>query len=209
LLASYPLGGPVSSIAFGNLGASADAAVAAGGDLFIILGPILGPASSSSSSSMQLERVGLPMAATTVALGSFVYDREGRTQIALMGPDGAVHIIVRSGMIHALWRPRSAGGFSWPPPAAAQPGGPSAGPERRLKVLESFGLAGPGPLPVMFRTRISSNAADDLMVLDGFYRPDGGHLPSQFAARSEHLRAGTGIPPVLMQDHRSRRSPCA
>jgi hypothetical protein len=160
LLARYALGGPVSSIAFGNLtaGLGADAAVAAGGDLFIL-----------GSSSMQLERVPLPMAATTVALGSFVYDREGRLQMALLSPDGSVHLVVRSGIDSRPLTPEDrkaiflAAARGLPNPVVPPPD-----PKEGWKLLESFSSTGPGPLPVMFRTRISSNAADDVMVLNGY-----------------------------------------
>jgi uncharacterized repeat protein (TIGR01451 family) len=163
LLAHYSLGGPVSSIAFGNLtaGAGADAAVVADGGLFIL-----------ASSSMQLERAALPITATAVALGSFVYDREGRMQMALLGSDGSVHLVVRSGIDSRPLTPQErkavflAAARGLPNPVVSTGVSKEASKEA-WKVLESFSVAGSGPLPVMFRTRISSNAADDLMLLSG------------------------------------------
>ena len=159
LLASFPLGGPVSSIAFGNLtgGAGSDAAVVANGNLFIL-----------GSSSMQLEKVALPISATAVVLGSFVYDREGRTQMAVLSPDGSVNIGVRSGIDSRPMMPAErkavflAAARGLPNPVV-----PAPNPKEGWKVLERFDSAGPGPLPVLLRTRISSNAADDVMVLNG------------------------------------------
>ncbi|HWX53888.1 MAG TPA: hypothetical protein VN176_04775 [Verrucomicrobiae bacterium] len=162
LLARYSLGGPVSAIAFGNLtgGAGADAAVVANGELVIL-----------SSASMQLRQVALPISATTVALGSFVYDREGRTQMAIVSPDGSVHIVVRSGIDSRPLTPAERKAvFLAAARGLANPVVPSPNPNEDWKVLESFGLAGSGPLPVLLRTRVSSNAADDVMVLNGSTR---------------------------------------
>ncbi|HJX84328.1 MAG TPA: hypothetical protein VJ723_08305, partial [Candidatus Angelobacter sp.] len=159
LLASFPLDGPASSIAYGNLtgGAGADAAVVANGDLFIL-----------SSSSMHLEKVAVPVSATAVALGSFVYDRGGRTQMAVLTTDGSVQIIVRSGIDSRPMTPAErkavflAAARGLPNPVV-----PAPNPNEGWKVFESFNLGGPGGIPVLLRTRISSNAADDVMVLNG------------------------------------------
>ncbi|HXB20063.1 MAG TPA: hypothetical protein VNV88_01720, partial [Candidatus Solibacter sp.] len=155
LLAHYSLGGPVSSIAFGNLtaGAGADAAVVADGDLFILSSTSSSSSSSASSSSMQLERVTLPITAAAVALGSFVYDREGRMQMALLSPDGSVHLVVRSGIDSRPLTPQErtavflAAARGLPDPVV-----PAPDPKEGWKILESFSVGTPGPLPVMFRT---------------------------------------------------------
>jgi hypothetical protein len=159
LVASYRLAKPASSIALGNLtgGAGADAVVAAGGDLLIL-----------NSSTLQLEKISLPVAATAVALGSFVYDRGGRLQMAVLSPDGGLHIVVRSGMDPRPLTPvERHAAFLAAVRGLPNPVVPPANPNERWKVLENFAAVATGPSPVLLRTRISSNAADDVMVLNG------------------------------------------
>src|SRR5205807_7574972 len=79
-LAAYPLNAPASNIAFGNLGDSAsDATFLSGGQLQIL-----------HSSSMQVESVSLPVTASAMTLGLFVYDRNPGLQVALLSSDGSV-----------------------------------------------------------------------------------------------------------------------
>src|SRR5205807_7966117 len=83
---AFPLSAPASSIDFGNFGdAGQDAAFLAGGQIFIL-----------RSSPLQLVAVPLPVSARAFALGSFIYDRNGGSQIALLAPDGSIQIAARS-----------------------------------------------------------------------------------------------------------------
>ncbi|HSM84528.1 MAG TPA: CSLREA domain-containing protein, partial [Candidatus Limnocylindrales bacterium] len=162
-LAGYRLSASVSAIDFGDLDGDnlPDAAVLAGGQVNILHG-----------ASMQIEAVSLPLSAVAVALGSFIHDRDPRAQMALLTSDGAVHIAV-----HDSFDPRPftadevrvmrhAAVTGQPDPLAPAPTSLS----EAWKIVESFAAAAPfvsgGTAPLMFRTRISSNAADDVMVLN-------------------------------------------
>ena len=72
------LSAPATSIDFGNFGGRGrDAAFLSGGQIYIL-----------RSSLMQVAAVSLPVSARAFALGAFIYDRSGGTQIALrVAPD--------------------------------------------------------------------------------------------------------------------------
>ncbi|HEV2964277.1 MAG TPA: VCBS repeat-containing protein, partial [Candidatus Angelobacter sp.] len=81
-LATYPLGAPATTIAFGDFGDSGpDAAILAGGQVSLL-----------HSSSMQLETLSLPVSASAMTLGWFIFDRNPDIQIALLTSDGSIHI---------------------------------------------------------------------------------------------------------------------
>ncbi len=158
LVGTYSVGGPVSSIAFGNLTghAGADAAIVAGGELWIL-----------GSASRQLEKVALPVTASAVVTGSFIYDRAGRTQMALLGADGSVYIVVRSGIdSRPLSNDERRQVFLAAVRGLPSPVVPASNPNEGWMVAESFALHA-SQQSVLLRTRISSNAADDVMVLNG------------------------------------------
>ncbi|HEY1402179.1 MAG TPA: VCBS repeat-containing protein, partial [Terriglobales bacterium] len=162
-LASYPLSGPASNIVFGDLDGDArpDMAILAGGQVLIYHG-----------ASGQLGPVSLPFSVQALALGSFVFDRDSREQMALLTSDGTVHVAA-----HSSFDPRAFTLNEWqtmrqatvnglpnpvvPPPVAGE----------SWTIVESFASVAPfsaGQPPVLFRTRISGNSADDVMVLNGF-----------------------------------------
>lgn len=161
-LASYPLSAPASNIVFGDLDGDArpDMAVLAGGQVLIYHG-----------ASGQLEPVSLPFSVQALALGSFVFDRDSREQMALLSADGTVHIAA-----HSSFDPRAFTLNEWRIMRQATVNGlpnpvvpaPVAG--ESWTIVESFASVAPfgaGQPPVLFRTRISGNAADDVMVLSG------------------------------------------
>ena len=83
---TFPLSAVPSSIDFANFGGTGgDAAFLAGGQIFVL-----------RSSSMQVVPVSLPISARAFALGSFIFDRSGGTQIAVLAADGSVQIAARS-----------------------------------------------------------------------------------------------------------------
>src|SRR5258708_30113817 len=163
-LASYPLTAPVTAVAFGDLDGDRqpDAAVLSGGQVQIL-----------HSSSLRLETVSLPVSPVSIALGSFIHDRGLRLQMALLTPDGGIHIAAPSGFDpHSFtmdeakaMRLASLRGQSnpvVPRQAAAMNEG--------WTIVESFAgvapFSDPSALPVLLRTRISSHAADDVMVFN-------------------------------------------
>jgi large repetitive protein len=159
--ASYTLRAPVSSIAFGEFGdPGTDAAFLSGGKVRIL-----------RSSSMQLLTVPLPVSARAMALGSFIFDRNSGSQIALLTSDGGIQIAVRNEFDPRAYTVEE---FSAIRQARLRNEAPPLVPVRSFpvngwKIVESFpGVASVGAAhaPVFFRTRISSSAADDLMLLN-------------------------------------------
>src|SRR5262249_35959582 len=159
-LARFSLSAPASNINFGEFGdGSSDAAFLAGGQVFIV-----------RSSSMQLVKVPLPLSAAALALGSFIYDRNGGSQIAVLGSDGSVQIAVRNEFdpraytLEEFSAIRQATLRNEPVPLVPARSFPTNG----WKIVESFAAVGTvsqGQPPAFFRTRVSSNGADDIMWL--------------------------------------------
>src|SRR5262249_48654178 len=162
-LASYPIAGPVSNILFGDFGDSGpDVAFLSDGKIQIL-----------RTSTMQVATVSLPVTVKAFALGSFVYDRNGGSQIALVAPDGSIQIAVRNEFDPRVYSEaefqaiRQAKMNHQPAPAFVPvPSFPTG-----WKMVESFSGAaalGANQTPLIFRTRISINGADDVMVLNAF-----------------------------------------
>src|SRR4029077_1114084 len=79
---SYSLDAAASNIVFGDFGDSnTDTAFLAGGNVFIL-----------HSSNFQMEALSLPVNASAMALGSFIFDRVPALQIALLTSDGSLQI---------------------------------------------------------------------------------------------------------------------
>ncbi|HEY6252099.1 MAG TPA: right-handed parallel beta-helix repeat-containing protein, partial [Candidatus Angelobacter sp.] len=163
-LAQYPLTAPASNIVFGDFNdPSMDVAFLTGGQIQIL-----------RSSTMQLSAVSLPVTVRAFDLGSFIYDRTGSLQIALVAPDGSVQIAVRNEFDPRVYTAsefqaiRKAKINHQPAPAFVPV---KSFPANGWRVAESFpGAAsvGAGQAPLLFRTRVASNGADDVMVLNAF-----------------------------------------
>ena len=159
-VAAFPLSAAPSSIDFANFGGTGrDAAFLAGGQIFIL-----------RSSSMQVVPVSLPVSARAFALGSFIFDRSGGTQIAVLAADGSVQIAARSEFdprtytVEEFRAIRQAKVLHQAPPL-----GPLATFPTQWKIVDTFpgvGTLAPGQTPVFFRTRVSSNGGDDIMWLN-------------------------------------------
>jgi len=161
VLGSYPLDAPVTSIAFGDFGdLGPDAAILAGGRVSLL-----------HSSSMQLETLSLPVSASAMTLGWFIFDRNPDTQIALLTSDGSIQIVahnefdprprtndemrtirqaVLSGEPNPLVPRRSVATNGW----------------RVVESIPSVAPFSPGQPPVLVTTRISIHGADDVMALN-------------------------------------------
>jgi fimbrial isopeptide formation D2 family protein/uncharacterized repeat protein (TIGR01451 family) len=158
-LASYPLKGSISNILFGEFGDMGPDAVFLAGSQVQIL----------RSSTMTIVPVSLPVSARALALGTFLFDRNGGSQIAVLGTDGSVQIAARNEFdprrytLEESRAIREARMQNQPPPLV---------PERSFagngwKIVESFPSVGTvSGNPLFFRTRISSNGADDIMWLN-------------------------------------------
>jgi uncharacterized repeat protein (TIGR01451 family) len=159
--ASYPVGAAVSNILFDDFGdIGPDAAFLSGGQVMLL-----------HSSSMQVERLSLPVSASAMALGSFLYDRNPGLQIALLDSNGSIAIAAHNEFdphvrtVDEMQAIRKA-------VLSRQPS--SIIPRRFVathgwRVVESVPSVGPftpGQAPLMFRTRVSNQGADDVMVLN-------------------------------------------
>ena len=74
-----------TSIAWGNLGGGADVTVAAGSNVVMIYAAL--------GANAQTETVSVPFAVQALTLGDFIWDRDARTEIAVLAEDGTVHIL--------------------------------------------------------------------------------------------------------------------
>ncbi len=157
---AFPVSAAPSSIDFANFGGiGRDAAFLAGGQIFIL-----------RSSSMQVVPVSLSVSVRAFALGSFIFDRSGGTQIAVLAADGSVQIAARSEFdprtytVEEFSAIRQAKVLHEAPPL-----GPLATFPTQWEIVDTFpgvGTLAPGQTPVFFRTRVSSNGADDIMWLN-------------------------------------------
>jgi len=172
LTAAYPLSAPATALAFGNLDGDTitDVAVIAGGEVSILEGRNL---SSLGSVASPLVSVPLPFSSVAIALGSFIFDRDGRSQMALLASDGSLNIVACSCFNPTPWtleeiRARRQRLRNGEPDAYVQQQGiyrPDS-----WKVIESFpavaSSGNSGVAPVLLRTRVTNYGADDLTVLD-------------------------------------------
>ncbi len=165
--AVFPLKAAANNIVFGDFGDShTDTAFLSGGNVFIL-----------HSSNFRMEALSLPVNASALALGSFIFDRTGGLQIALLTSDGTLHIAARTEFDP---RPLTTDEFQTRLQAGRRGFGNPMDPQRTLpqngfKIVESIAAAAPfaaGQMPVLFRTRISDHNADDVMVLN----PSAGQL---------------------------------
>lgn len=74
-----------ASLEFGMLGAGIDLAVGAGSNIVLIY--------NSASANPQIETVSFPFKVQALTLGDFIWDRDGRTEIAALSGDGSIHIL--------------------------------------------------------------------------------------------------------------------
>src|SRR5882724_3778720 len=159
-LGSYHLNGAASNVEFGDFGDSGtDVAFLSGGQINIV------------RPSLQLEQVSLPVSASAFALGSFIYDRNGGSQIAVLGSDGSINIAARTEFNPRLFTAqefqaiRHAGLHHQASPLLPARSFPVNG----WKIVESFpsvATADSSQAPLFFRTRVSNNGSDDVMWLN-------------------------------------------
>ncbi|HWY76631.1 MAG TPA: right-handed parallel beta-helix repeat-containing protein, partial [Verrucomicrobiae bacterium] len=173
-VANAALKSPATSLAFGKLSGDAfdDAAVVAGGGLFVVHGRDVRAARvGEGPANLQVEPISLPFSASNVTVGSFIQDRASRLQMGVLGTDGSVHIVTRARLDTRPWslaelQTRRRARMNRQPDPLAIPVDPAEG----WQVAESFpavvSVANPNAPPILLRTRISSRGSDDVMILD-------------------------------------------
>lgn len=83
--AVYPLPVRGTTIAWGNLGGGADVAVGAGGHVVLVYNAL--------GATSQTEEIAVPYRAAALTVGDFIWDRDARTEIAVLAEDGSIHIL--------------------------------------------------------------------------------------------------------------------
>jgi uncharacterized repeat protein (TIGR01451 family) len=159
--ANFPLDAPAANLLFGDFGdGHTDTAFLAGGKVFVL-----------HSANFQMEEISLPVNASAMAIGSFIFDRSSAMQFALLTSDGSLHIAAPAEFDprpitmeeHQLRLQSARRGFGNPMNT------PRSIPQNGWKIVESIASAAPftsGQPPVLFRTRISDHGSDDVMVLN-------------------------------------------
>ncbi len=161
-VSSFPLTGDATSFVSGSLDSdnTPDVLVLSGGHISILHG-----------GSQTLEPVNVPYTVSSAVLGRFLFDRGGPSQMGLLASDGSLHILTRDNLDtrpftqdEALALRRATHQHSSVPVAA-----PAEVPVS-WKEMESYPAVGTvdanGKTPLMMRTRISSNTADDIVLLN-------------------------------------------
>jgi uncharacterized repeat protein (TIGR01451 family)/fimbrial isopeptide formation D2 family protein len=171
LTAAYPLSAPATALAVGNLDGDGitDVAVIAGGEVSILEGRNL---TSLGSVATPLKSVQLPFSSVAIALGTFIFDRDGRSQMALLASDGSLNIVVRNGFDPTPWtlddvrarRQRLLNGESDPYVEQQKTYRPDTW--KLIESLPAVAASGAGVAPVLMRSHITTYGADDLTVLD-------------------------------------------
>ncbi len=159
---SYATPTPATSLAWGSLGGAQDLAVGAGNNVMLIYGPL--------GANPETESVSLPFAVQALAVGDYIWDRDGRQEIAVLGGDGAVRIL-QHGSLDT--RPLTAADI--PGRRAALRARPSElpsptalGPWTVAKQLAGTGvtLAGPASRSTFSSPRVAAASTHDLMLVD-------------------------------------------
>ena len=159
-VAAFPLSGAASNLTFGDFGDNGnDLAFLAGGKVQIL-----------RAETMTLQPVSLPISAAALAVGTFMFDRNGGEQLAILGTDGSVQIAVRNEFDPRAYTTEEFRAIRLArrldQPIAFMPS--RSFPTNGFKIVESFpavGAVAAGQTPVFFRTRIFNHGADDLMWL--------------------------------------------
>lgn len=159
-VAAFATPAPAKSLAWGRLGGGADLAAGAGDSILLIYNAL--------SPRPQTETVGLDFAVSALAVGDFIWDRDGRLEIAALGDDGRVRILEH-------------GTLDTRPLTAADAPGRRAALWARMKqtqdamalgpwtVAKTLAYAGPAAIPAggFSSPHLAASRTSDLMVLNG------------------------------------------
>jgi uncharacterized repeat protein (TIGR01451 family) len=160
--ATYSLPARGDSLAWGNLGGGADLAVGAGANVVMIYGAL--------GAHPQTESVNIPYEVHALAIADFIWDRDGRNEIAILAQDGSIQILQ-----HGTLDTRPLTAADAPGRRAAmmaksklQPDPTSLGAWRIAKQLPSTVSASSAPLTAsaFSSPRLAPSATHDLMVID-------------------------------------------
>ncbi len=167
----FPLSGDATSFDSADLDGDGDP------DLLVVAG---GQIAILHSASQRLEPIQTPFTVSSVALGRFLFDRNPLLQMALLASDGSLHIWAWDGLdstprtpqeLQALKSDFHARKAQIKQAMQQHNLNPARAAERAVvwkEVESNSGVGVPnssGKAPLMFRTRISNNGADDVLLL--------------------------------------------
>jgi len=180
---AFPLGADASSFASGDLDGDGVP------DLVVIAGAAV---SVLHSGSQALQPIATPYGVSRAALGRFLHDRSPVLQMALLATDGSLHIMARQGFDSTPYTTQEMNAHKMARIAAQRAGkrGPlqlaqsaAATMVTAWKEVENDSAVGvpdgSGKTPLMFRTRVTNNGADDLMLLSAAKLTTVSHPSSQ------------------------------
>ncbi|MBB5066002.1 FG-GAP repeat protein [Granulicella mallensis] len=135
-----------------------DIAVIAGGKLLLADGPSIVAGTAKFQS--------LPVTnAAAISAGSFVYDRRGYAQLAVLDSAATLHLLARNGVDSSVvTQAESLAGRRNRSKVVATPGPAGLG-WAEVETLNSVGSG--GATPIMLHARLSGSGGDDLLVLSG------------------------------------------
>jgi hypothetical protein len=163
LKSSFTVPASPTSIALGDVNGDGlpDATIIAGGQLLVLH-------SVASKSAPFLETLPLQGAASSIALGRFVFDRDPRLQIAVLLQDGSVQIVAHSGIDSRFWTAdeRHAMQIRRTQPNTRRQAPASEGwtVVESLPAVASF--TNNAQPPLLLSLRISGHAEDDVVALN-------------------------------------------
>ena len=165
--ASFPMAADIASLTSGDVDGDAvpDLLIAAGGTVSIL-----------HSASQTLQAISTPYTVSRAALGRFLDDRSPVLQIALLATDGSLHLLARDGFNPTPYTAQQMTANRLARIAAQRAATPNSAPAAQAsgavvawqEVESDSGVGVPdssGKAPLMFRTRVTNNGADDLMLL--------------------------------------------
>jgi len=161
----YPLPARGDAMSWGNLGSGADLAVGAGSNIAIFYNAL--------ASNPQTETVTVPFNVKGLALGDFIWDRDGRTEISVLADDGSIHILQHGTLnttpLTVAELPARRAAIRGHHAKPAVPPNPTAlGAWTVAKQLPYTGSAPSGPVSdsAFNSPRLAQSSTHDLMVLD-------------------------------------------
>lgn len=162
---TYSLPARGNSVAWGNLGSGLDVAVGAGANLVVIY--------SALTSNAQTETVTVPFQVQGLALGDFIWDRDGRTEMSVLADDGSIHILQHGTLnttpVTAAELPARRAALRGRHAKPTTPPNPTAlGAWTIAKQLPYTGSAPSGPVSssAFNSPRLAASSTPDLMVID-------------------------------------------
>jgi len=160
--AIYPLPSRGDAMEWGSLGGGADLAVGAGTNVVMFYNAL--------ATNPQTETVAVPFEVKGLALGDFTWDRDGRTEIAVLAGDGSIHILQHGTLNTTPLTAKDVPGRRAAMRSKNQqaPNPTSLGPWTVASQMSYAGSAPSGPVSAsaFSSPHVAASSTHDLMVID-------------------------------------------